>query len=327
MAKFIIGNAHRDKLFANAVARNALWIIDLVFVGAVMGLFRLLPATCASALGARLGAFFGKIAQHRNRHVRANLTFAFPEKSTAEINRLAREVWKNAGAVLAEYPNLPKIGDPRRDHIETEILEQNPAYENPDQPVVFVAAHLANWEVIGAAITQLGIRSCAMYAPLANPWLDRIMRKYRGALGCDLISRDDGLRGFLDGLNAGKSPIIITDRRIEGGKPIPFFGEEKSTSILPARLALRFDVPLVPVQVERLPKARFRVRFHAPLTPNDPKADRDTQAIDLALQVNEKFEKWITARPGEWLCTSKIWQASVLRAKTDIYVKMRRATE
>ncbi|WP_297774668.1 lauroyl acyltransferase [uncultured Roseovarius sp.] len=327
MAKFILGNTFRDKALDNAVARNTLWFLDLIFVGAVMGLFRVLPVRWSSAFGARLGRIFGKIAKQRNRHVRANLTLALPDRSPEDVNRLAGEVWANAGAVLAEYPNLKRIGDPRGDRIEIEILEQIPAYSEPDQPAVFVSAHMANWEVIALAITRLGLPSCAMYAPLSNPWLDRIMLNYREALGCDLVSREDGLRAFMDALKAGRSPTMITDRRIEGGKPIPFFGEDKASSILPARLALRFGVPLVPVQAERLPGARFRVRFHAPLVPSDLSADRDGQAVDLAHQINDKFEDWIKARPGEWLCTSKIWPSSVLRAKTDIYIQPRRAAE
>ena len=327
MAKFILGNAHRNTAFNNALARNILWFADLVFVGAVLGLFRVLPVTWGSALGARVGRIFGRIAKQRTRHIRANLSLALPDKSPAEIDLLAQEVWENAGAVMAEYPNLPAFGDPRRDRLEIEGDEHISADQTSGRPVVFVAAHLANWEVIGAAITRMGIPSCAMYAPLSNPWLDRKMRSYRNALGCQLISRDAGLRGFLDALKAGKSPIIITDRRIEGGKQIPLFGEDKESSILPARLALRFGVPLVPVQAMRLPGARFRVRFHAPLHPRDPEADRDDQAVDLAHQVNDKFEQWITARPGEWLCTSKIWPSAVLQAKTDIYTEVRRAAE
>ena len=319
MAKFILGNAHRNTAFNNVVARNILWFADLVFLGAVLGLFRILPVTWGSALGDRIGRLFGRIAKPRTRHVRANLSLALPDKSPAEIDRLASDVWGNAGAVFAEYPNLHVFGGRGRDRLEIEIDEQIPAYDTPGNPAVFVSAHLANWEVIGAAITRMGIPSCAMYAPLSNPWFDRKMRSYRSALGCELISRDAGLRGFLDALKAGKSPVIITDRRIEGGKPVPLFGEDKETSILPARLALRFGVPLVPVHAMRLPGARFRVRFHAPLHPRDPGAKRDDQAVDLAHQVNDTFEQWITARPGEWLCTSKIWPTSVLVAKTDIY--------
>lgn len=319
MAKFILANAQRHRAFNNAFVRNILWFVDYVLVSTFMGLFRVMPLAWASGLGRRLGTLFGKIVYRRSQHVRANLSLVLPEKSPAEISRLADEVWGNAGSVLAEYPNLHKIGDIRRNCISIEILEQIPAYTAPHPPAVFVAAHLANWEVIALAITRLGIPARAMYAPLSNPWLDRLMLNYRSVLGCDLVSRDDGLRAFMDALKSGRSPMMITDRRIEGGKLLPFFGEGKETSILPARLALRSGVPLVPVQAERLPGARFRVRFHAPLVPRDPGLDRDNQAVDLANQINEKFEQWITAKPGEWLCTSKIWPSTVLRAKTDVY--------
>ncbi|MFU8779090.1 MAG: lysophospholipid acyltransferase family protein [Roseovarius sp.] len=319
MAKFILANAHRDKLFNNRVARSVLWFIDYVVVASVMGLFRLLPVAWASALGARLGRMFGRIFTRRNQHVRANLTVSLPDRSPAEIDTLAGEVWANAGAVLGEYPNLAKLCNPKRDTLEIEVLEQIPAYTDPSKPAVFVSAHLANWEMMACAIARLGVRPSAMYAPLTNPWLDRMMLDYRRMLGCDLVSRSEGLRAFVDALKSGRSPIMLTDRRVDGGKPIPLFDEDKESSLLPARLALRFAVPLVPVQAERLPGARFRVRFHPPLVPSDPTLDRDNQTVDLARQINEKFEQWITAKPGDWLCTSKIWPSSILRARTDIY--------
>ena len=149
-------------------------------------------------------------------------------------------------------------------------MEPDPDWRRPGTPVVFVAAHLANWEVAGAAITQLGLRSHTLFAPLANPWLDRLMLRYRRSLGCVPVSRAAGLRGFVTALKAGEATAMIIDRKIEDGRPVPFFGADKSSSTLPARLALRFDAPLVPVQVERLPGARFRVTFHAPLHPATP---------------------------------------------------------
>ncbi len=319
MAKFILGNAIRDKAFGNPVARRVLWGLDVVFVGLLLGVFRVLPVAWASGLGARLGRMFGRILKRRNRHVRANLSLALPDRSAAEIDALAGEVWANAGAVLAEYPNLYRIADPRRDHLEIEIVEPIPAYDAPDWPVVFVAAHMANWEIPAAAIARLGFRPRMMYAPLANPWLDRLMLYFRAALGGDLVSRNAGLRGFLEALRNRHAVAMIIDRKIEGGKPLEFFGAEKASSVLPARLALRSKVPLVPVEVQRLPGARFRIRFHAPLHPADREADTDSQAVDLTRQINAKFEDWIRARPGEWLCTSKIWPTAVLLARTDIY--------
>ena len=144
--------------------------------------------------------------------------------------------------------------------------------------MVFVAAHMANWELAAAAIARLGFRPRIMYAPLANPWLDRLMLYFRAALGGDLVSRSAGLRGFLDALK--KRSCGGDDHRPEdrGRQAAGFFGAEKASSVLPARLALRSKVPLVPVEIQRLPGARFRIRFHAPLVPADPQADPESQA-------------------------------------------------
>ena len=321
MAKFILGNTFRKKAFDNPVVRHTLWFLDLLLIGLLFGIVKLLPVTWASALGTRFGRLLGWLFEGRNRHIRANLSLAFPEKSAGEIERHVAEVWANAGAILAEYPHIRRIMDPRRGFLEIVVREQIPAYSDPGRPVVFVAAHLANWEMACAAITRLGVRSCAMYAPLANPWLNRLMLCYRGMLGCKLISRDQGVRPFVNALRGGGAAAMIIDRRVEGGEPIPFFGIDKPSSTLPARLALRFKAPLVPVQVERLSGPRFRVTFHEPLQVSDPQADVDTQAVDLTRQIHVHFERWIGARPGEWLCTKKIWPGDILRARTDAYRK------
>ena len=319
MAKFILGNFHRHKAFDNAVMSKVLWSLDLVFVGAILGVFRVLPVAWASGLGARTGRIFGRVFRNRNRHVRANLTMVLPDAPPEEIDRLAAGVWSNAGAVMAEFTKLHQIADPRGDFVEIEIMEEIATYRAPHPPAVFVAPHLGNWEINALAISRLGIPARALYAPLANPWLDRMLLDFRAPLGCELISREAGLRAFMEALKAGTSPIMVNDRRIEGGKPLPFFGADRETSILPARLALRFGVPLVLLETERLPGPRFRVCFHPPLHPRNPTAYVDAQTLDLSLQINEKFEHWIRARPDQWLCTSKIWSSSVLRDKTDIY--------
>lgn len=319
MAKFILASVLRHKAAENRTATNALWLLDLAVVASVIGVFRLLPLSWASAAGARLGRGLGRVLRNRTRHVRANLALALPDKSPEEIADLSGEVWANAGAVLAEFPHLARFRDPDGDRVEIEIDERVLACRDAGQQMIFVAAHIANWEVVAATITRLGIPNCAMYAPLSNPWLDRKLRNYRNALGCGLISRDDGLRGFFKAYESGHSLSVLTDRRIEGGTEIPFFGETKATSTLPARLALRFDAPLVPARAQRLPGARFRVCFHAPLRPGNPEAGQADQAIDLTRQINGQFEEWITARPGEWVCTSKIWSSSVFRARKALY--------
>jgi len=321
LAKFILGSHLPGKAVDNAVVSRALWLVDLAFVGTLVLFFRVMPLNWASVAGARFGRLIGPVFKGRTRLVRANLLQALPDKSPAEIERLTGDVWANAGSVLAEYPHLRKFTKLARVLLQIETEEPDPPYCEPGHPVVFVAAHLGNWEVACAAMTQLGIRSHALFAPLSNPWLDRIMLRYRHDLGTVPVSREAGLRGFMNALKAGEAPAMIIDRKVNDGISVPFFGADKPSSVLPARLALRFDVPLVPVRVTRVATARYRVRFYRPLVPTDPDADLTERAHDLTCQIHAKFEDWIRETPGEWLCTSKIWPKAILLDHPDVYIK------
>ncbi|HSH28822.1 MAG TPA: lysophospholipid acyltransferase family protein [Thiohalobacter sp.] len=315
MAKFILGNALRKKALHNGPLRHALWLLDLLVIGLLYGLFRLLPVTWASHTGAWLGRRIGPWFKSRCQHMRANLGLAFPDKSGAEIERLLPEIWSNGGAVLGEFPHLARIVDPRHDYLDIRFEQDIPTYSDPTRPAVFVTAHIANWEAAGASLHRYGVPLVALYSPLANPWLEKLLRRSRQALGCELISRDASMRPFVQALKQGRSVAMIMDRRIDQGTPIPFFGADKPSSTLAARLALKFDCPLVPVRIERCDGPHFRVTFLPPLQSAAADTDQEAQARDLTRQIHGHFEQWITQRPGDWFCSKKIWSSAILRSR------------
>ena len=327
MAKFILGNALRRKALDNRPLRHSLWLLDLLLIGLLYGLFRLLPVAWASRAGDWLGRRIGPWFRSRCDHMRANLGLAFPDKSPAEIERLLPEIWGNGGAVLGEFPHLPRIVDPRHDYLDIRFEQDIPTYSDPTRPAVFVTAHIANWEAAGASLHRYGVPLVALYTPLANPWLEKLLRRSRRALGCELISRDASMRPFVQAVRNGRSVAMIMDRRIDQGVPIPFFGADKPSSTLAARLALKFDCPLVPVKIERRGGPRFTVTFCRPLTPADPTATADAQARDLTRQIHRHFEQWITERPGAWFCSKKIWSSAILRAHRSGSTKLSSAPE
>ncbi len=146
-----------------------------------------------------------------------------------------------------------------------------------------------------------------MYTPLQNPWLDRMLYRARTGFGCGLIPRDGGLRALVRELNRGRSVGLLVDQRVDSGEPVPFFGHDMLTSTTPARLALRFACDLIPVQVQRTAPAHFRVTFHPVIPVPDGEPDPDRQALLITRKINGIFEQWITAQPGEWLCTKRRW--------------------
>jgi Kdo2-lipid IVA lauroyltransferase/acyltransferase len=181
---------------------------------------------------------------------------------------------------------------------------------------VFVSAHVGNWELSAAAAGRQGIPITVIYAPSRNPFIDRMLRRRREALGCRLVSLDEGARPLLRELAERRSVGLVVDTRDDDGLPIPFFGHDKWTTVAPARLALRFGCDLIPVRVERLGKARFRLTVYEAVRPDTALASDKDQAVQMMREVNRLFEAWIREDPRQWLCIKRAWPRSVEPAGT-----------
>lgn len=271
-----------------------------------MAFFRSLSVERATAVGRRVASRVGpRLPKHAK--VLRNLELAFPEKSAAEREAIAVEIWGGVGALLVEYAHLEDICRPGDgSHLETVIDTEIPALGETGRPAIFVAAHLANWELCAAALSRI-IPITAVYTPLQNPYLDAVLSATREALGCRLLARDTSMRGLVRELAAGRSIGMIMDQRVDSGVPVPMFGIDKLTTVVPARLALRFGCDLVPLRTERLGDARYRVTVYPPIRPSDPAAPESEQALDMTRAINARFEDWIRARPGDWFCAKRRW--------------------
>ena len=304
MAKLFLGSKHTD--WSPRLLR-VLWALEAAVIGLVGALARLLPPDAASATGrailSRLGPRLDK-----TRHIRRNLNIAFPENSAAENDRLVRAIWGNIGSILTEYPHLGRIcrkGPGQR--LEC-VIEGDPAvFRDNGRPAVFVTAHLANWELAAGAVVQQGVPLSVVYTRLQNPWMDRLLYRARTALGCGLVERDQAARELLRCLKKGTSVGLLVDQRVDSGEPVPFFGRDMLTSTTPALLALRFDCDLIPVQIQRLHGARYRVIFHQPVVADRDDAGNAEKILEITRKINTLFESWIRERPQEWMCTKRRW--------------------
>jgi KDO2-lipid IV(A) lauroyltransferase len=284
-----------------------LWMTESGIVAVIGGLSRLFPADLASRAGARFMRTIGPRLD-KTRHVRRNLRIAFPEKSEADIEALIRELWANLGSTLAEFPHMGTIC--RRDgesRVEFVMRGDPEVFRKTGKPAVFVSAHLANWEISAGAVAHLGIPLTVVYTRLQNPYLDRLLLRARQALGCGLVERSNAARELVRCLKQGTSVGLIVDQRVDSGEPVPFFGRDMLTSITPAQLALRFDCDLIPVQVQRLKGARFRIIIHDAVEADDKAADTHTRALQMTRKINGLFESWIRERPYEWMCSKRRW--------------------
>ena len=107
-------------------------------------------------------------------------------------------------------------------------------------------------------------------------------------------------------LYRGGHLTMLADQKINEGIPVPFFGRPAMTAPALALLALRFGCDVLPVRVERLGGARFRLTVFAPLA----LARTGNQSADVAALtacVNATLESWIRDRPEQWLWLHRRW--------------------
>jgi KDO2-lipid IV(A) lauroyltransferase len=313
MARLFLGNSLQKAVKRLPLLQKILWAVEAAAFGTLLSISRLLSPERASTLGHRIFRVFGP-HMDKTRIFRRNLTLAFPEKSADEIEALIREIWGNLGAVLAEYPHLRTYAAAEEsERLEIVINNDSPVFQHTGKAAVFVSAHLANWEIPLASAIRLGLSVSVLYTPLQNHWLDHMLYNARAQMGVNLLPRDSGIRTLVRELGNGRSIGLLVDQRVDSGEPVPFFGLDMNTSTTPARLALRYHCDLIPIRVQRLGDARFRVSFEKPIIPSEGITDEHRKILDMTRQLNELFESWIREQPQDWLCSKRRWPKDARR--------------
>ena len=276
--------------------------------GALSFLRRLGPERASNAMGA-LARWIGPYLP-ASRVADGNLRRAMPELDAHARRRIVRGVWDNLGRVVGELPHLGSL-------IETAA---GPGWELADPtgvramaqhggPLLFMTAHMGNWEVLPRVMTAYAMKAAVIYRPIGDPVMDAFVRDLRlaAAPGFALFPKGaKGARQALGFLQARGMLGILADQKMNDGIEARLFGLPAMTVSAPAILALRFGCPVVMARVDRIGPARFRIVTEPPLTIEETGV-RQTDVLALTQQVNDGFERWIRAQPEAWLWLHRRW--------------------
>tara|TARA_A100001037_G_scaffold272715_1_gene269083 strand:+ start:1283 stop:1999 length:717 start_codon:yes stop_codon:yes gene_type:complete len=234
---------------------------------------------------------------------------AFPDKSAEEIETIVEGMWENFGRTAAEYAHLRRLrcyGDANRiEVLGSEILDQ---VQESGEPHIFFSGHFANLELEGTSITGRNMPLTIVYRAANNPLVDFLLlqlRKY--GIGAAFVPKGaSGARELIAALGDGRHVGLLVDQKMNDGIPVPFFGRDAMTAPALAQLALKSDRPVIPLQIERLQGASFRITIHPPLDVQKS-GERETDVYNLMLMVNETLEAWIRNRPEQWFWLHNRW--------------------
>ena len=311
MPQFIIGNSIKSFAEKYPVVRNAIWLAEAGIFRAFFGLLGLLPVETASRLAQRLAMAVGPHLKKHKVFMR-NIELAFPDKSAQQCEVIVRGIWANMGAIIGEFPHLQTIcQDEKHKRLKIAVAGHIEALQQSGgKPVIVVSAHQSNWEVAGAAVSQMGIPCADAYTPMGNPWLNRMISKYREVLGVKFFPRENSMKPMLRHLANGESLGFFMDQRIDDGQPVPFMGMDKMTTVVPAKLGLRFDCQILPLRVQRQGDAQYLVTFYPPVQVDDEDADEAEKILQITRKINGYLEHWVRESPMEWFPSKRRWDKS-----------------
>ncbi len=286
-------------------------LLHLLEAGVVVGMYHLLgllPRRVASDIGGAFARFVGPKLPLSNR-ARKNLRRFMPELGDDGIEKTIREMWDNLGRTAAEYPHLTRFTAfvPDAD-IEVLGTAHVDAAKAAGKPIIFFAAHLANWELAGLAAARYDTPVHLVYREANNRHVETLFRHGRGEFAAGLIPKGaSGARLAMQALKEGKHLGMLLDQKMNDGIAVPFFGADAMTAPALGVLALRYDCAILPVHVERLGSAaKFRVTVEPPLSVPEG-TDKNERLKTLLISVNARMEEWIRQRPGQWLWLHRRW--------------------
>lgn len=260
------------------------------------------------AIARRIGPW---LPQHRIGQ--ANLRAAFPEKDAAWIEATLRDAWENLGRVAGEYVHMARIWDfdmahPNTGRIQTDSVPLFDKLRTDGKPGLCFAAHLANWELPAIAAAAHGLPSAVVYRMPNNKAVAKEIIRIRAPLMGRLIrTRAQAAVEMAAALSAGEHLGMVVDQHFSRGVDVTFFGRRCKANPSIARLARRFDCPVVGVRVVRLPGHRFRIDGYGPY--DLPRGDNGEIDVQAATQmITDVIEGWVRENPGQYLWFHRRWR-------------------
>lgn len=288
-----------------------LHILEYLPVWVVARLLEVLPRALARRLGICLGLGFFHLYPRLHRVGMRNLELAFPELPENERLKILRGTFVSLGRLLAEFPKFPQYSLENVEQVAIyDGLENFLAARQRGKGVLLLTAHLGGWEISSFVHSLHGYPLHAVVRDLDNPYLNRLVKRYRTLHGNNTIDKNQFTRGLLGAMRRGEAVGILMDINMTPpqGAFVEYFGRLACTAVGVARIALRTDAAVVPVFTiwdETLKK--YRIRFE-PALQTVRTGDVAADTITNTAIYTKVIETFVRRYPDQWLWVHRRWK-------------------
>ncbi len=281
------------------------YFLQFLVIIIMFSIFKILRLKISSALSGKLFEKIGPLFRSK-KLIHSNLKKAFPNINLENLDKITTLMWNNYGRVFAEYMFIKDFREDKSNAkieiVGQEILED---IKRKNKPVVFISGHLSNFELMAMHIEKVGIKLSAIYRPLNNLFLNKIMERIRKKYICkhQIKKGIGGMKKLIQLKKLNYSTALMIDQRVSQGIESDFFNQKAFTTTIPAQLVKKFNLPVVPIFIERINNINFKIVVKKPII-----FDNDATTKSITDELNLILEKMIIYKPEQWIWSHNRWK-------------------
>jgi KDO2-lipid IV(A) lauroyltransferase len=281
------------------------WIIRLL--GA---LIRVIPYRLALAVGSFLGWLAFDVLRIRRKVTMINLQNCLGGEP-GKLRGIGRGAYKNFAKSMVEYalfPSLDKTSIPRM--VELQGAENFDSALAARRGAIVVAGHFGSWELMGAAVSQMGYPVDFLVGEQHNLLVDGMMNDYRRCMGIGIIKMGAAAKGIIKALNANRLVAMLSDQDAgSDGTIVQFFDRPASTPKGPAAFALKMNCPIIMAFIIRESRGKQRIVIEKPIF-GKRTGDKEEDIRNLTQAYTSLLEDYVRKYPDHWFWPHRRWKST-----------------
>lgn len=274
-----------------------------------------LPLTLLYVFSDAISFVIHRVVGYRREVVRKNLRNSFPKKDKKELRRIERKFYQHFCDTIIETVKLLHISD-RQLRRRVMVSNEQAVYEalEGNHPVILYLGHFGNWEWVPALQLHLDKPEImgALYKPLHNQVMDRVMIRIRSRLNITHLPHNSAYRRLLELREQSASFMIgfIADQRPLGGNlrhTTTFMGQPTAYMAGGETIGSRVQAHYVYVECEKIKRGYYRLNFKK----MEPKEGFEGD-YPFTHQFYQMLEQSIRNQPAYWLWSHNRWKVKTL---------------
>lgn len=249
------------------------------------------------------------IIRYRRKVILYNLKKSFPNKSKAEIQKIAKQFYRNFADYLVETLKSFSISqaelNKRHTFANIEVFDEC-FIEKKD--VILMAGHVFNWEWFIGLVNHLpSEQTLAVYHKIRNKFWNERINKIRSRFGTTVLDMKDTGRYMMRSENDGnKTYLFVADQSPKKSmvrQNILFLNQETPVFTGFEKIAVKKNMAVIFCKTIKIKQGHYHTTFER-ILPDGEKFGE----MEVVQKFFGKLETLINSYPDNWLWSHKRWK-------------------